>query len=816
MKKYLSSDNLYFLLIGFFCSSAISLMLFASLAIPISPWALPFLCAVFTAFFFVMFQNRKSFLACLAGLGAALLIGFIIFSSVHLSGGLSQFLREIILFIQEEIEYKPAFGVPIVGGLTFLICLAAALSLRKNVELYVLGGIGFLYLLWNMYMNSVVFTAANESLVFSMPGLLIFVVCFVIMLAGKLNLFAQNQQAGQTKQAAAARQKTNFGRKAVFALAFIPVCLVVVSLAYVMPKPPAQADVREICEVCHQWPCVCPITPPPAEDMKVTARERVYLAREMSWKYLGNAWDNPGENRSLGYGASFGSIMPTAAFRNNASASGAFLEEKTLTITALQKMYPQLFLPPLTNTLEFPGGKLVQLYSGSYGGFTVDPQTTDSNLDKGTSYRLSYISVDWSERFLVMALQNASTRYEEELGAQLKDYLQLPDTLPQRVRNLAEQLTRNQDNAYDKLVTLIQYLRANSKYDGDLLLVFDQTKADAVDDFLFGGKVGNALHFSSALAVMGRCVGIPTRLVEGLFVPYDSPYPDFEMEYVFDTSEGSHFWVEAYFPGFGWVPFEPTTGFYISHPDEYKDVPSKGECPDCGEDPCVCPECPICHQDPCVCPCPVCGEYPCICPEPCPICGENPCVCPKPCPICGKLPPCDCIGEGENPPDPQDPDEPGFLPPFPPDPPRPNNSTPGGLSAGVKALLTTVGVILFFAFVAGAVCFYFSRNYNKKLETLAALSNKNASTAYFLRLKKAADAYGLPMRDNETSLAYASRVGKNLNFSGSGTALSDVAAIFSKAIFSQEDVSENELVTMKRCYNEMVANLRGKMKRLSF
>src|SRR5260370_10515713 len=53
---------------------------------------------------------------------------------------------------------------------------------------------------------------------------------------------------------------------------------------------------------------------------------------------------------------------------------------------------------------------------------------------------------------------------------------------------------------------------------------------------------------------MLRSLNIPTRLVNG-FGPgaFDSATNSFVVK-----GEDAHTWVESYFPGYGWIPFEPT------------------------------------------------------------------------------------------------------------------------------------------------------------------------------------------------------------------------------------------------------------------
>ncbi|MBI2871935.1 MAG: transglutaminase domain-containing protein [Chloroflexi bacterium] len=130
-------------------------------------------------------------------------------------------------------------------------------------------------------------------------------------------------------------------------------------------------------------------------------------------------------------------------------------------------------------------------------------------------------------------------------------YLQLPETLPQRVRDLAFEITKEADNPYDKAMAIEQYLRHFTHRRRMLQIPFD---ADGVDYFLFQTKEGNSDYFASAMVVMLRSMGIPARLVLG----YGPGAQDERLgSYVIRDSD-SHTWPEVYFPGYGWIEFEPS------------------------------------------------------------------------------------------------------------------------------------------------------------------------------------------------------------------------------------------------------------------
>ena len=135
-------------------------------------------------------------------------------------------------------------------------------------------------------------------------------------------------------------------------------------------------------------------------------------------------------------------------------------------------------------------------------------------------------------------------------------YLQLPIDLPNRIEDLTDIITEDWDNNFDKAKAIEKYLRENYPYS---LETSDLPEGrDFVDYFLFDEKKGYCTYFASAMAVMSRIAGIPSRYIEGFVInPYDV---DKEGLYNVRTNR-AHAWVELYFDGLGWVLFEPTPSY---------------------------------------------------------------------------------------------------------------------------------------------------------------------------------------------------------------------------------------------------------------
>jgi transglutaminase-like putative cysteine protease len=149
----------------------------------------------------------------------------------------------------------------------------------------------------------------------------------------------------------------------------------------------------------------------------------------------------------------------------------------------------------------------------------------------------------------VRKLRTAGDTYPEDIQ---QAYLQLPPQLDARIPELAKQLSAKADNAYDKARAVESYLRSNHfRY---TLTIVGKPGDDPLARFLFDTRAGHCEYFASSLAIMLRTLGIPTRAVNG-FLPGE--YNDLGGDYVVRASD-AHSWVEVYFPGNGWIVFDPT------------------------------------------------------------------------------------------------------------------------------------------------------------------------------------------------------------------------------------------------------------------
>ncbi|MDI3316909.1 MAG: transglutaminaseTgpA domain-containing protein [Bacillota bacterium] len=137
--------------------------------------------------------------------------------------------------------------------------------------------------------------------------------------------------------------------------------------------------------------------------------------------------------------------------------------------------------------------------------------------------------------------------------------LQLPAEVPARVRELAQRVTAGSSTPLEKARALERFLKSSYPYTLDASA--PPPGRDFVDFFLFEERQGYCTYYSSAMAVMLRTLGIPARWVTGFRVDLAGGrlLPDGGRQLEVRNAD-AHAWVEAWIPGRGWVPFDPTPG----------------------------------------------------------------------------------------------------------------------------------------------------------------------------------------------------------------------------------------------------------------
>ena len=169
--------------------------------------------------------------------------------------------------------------------------------------------------------------------------------------------------------------------------------------------------------------------------------------------------------------------------------------------------------------------------------------------------RLATMLRKGQEYTVVSAASVASEDQLRQAGNQypkgIEKYLQLPPSVPERVRARAEEITASGATPYDKALAVEAYLRALPY---ETKVPTPPADRDWVDYTLFDAQTGYADSLATSMTVMLREVGVPARVVTG-FAP--GQLDENEGAYMVFESE-AHAWVEVFFPRFGWINFEPS------------------------------------------------------------------------------------------------------------------------------------------------------------------------------------------------------------------------------------------------------------------
>lgn len=175
----------------------------------------------------------------------------------------------------------------------------------------------------------------------------------------------------------------------------------------------------------------------------------------------------------------------------------------------------------------------------------VSWQFADRQPENHPYAMVSYVSVATDDE-----LREADVDYSTFIT---DHYLQLPLSLPQRVRDKAAELTQNANNPYDKASAIAEYLRGE-EFTYSQKIDAPPRDADGVDYFLFETKTGYSDYFASSMVVLLRAVDVPARLAAG----YAPGEYDAENDVRVVRDNDSHGWVQVFFPEYGWIDFEPT------------------------------------------------------------------------------------------------------------------------------------------------------------------------------------------------------------------------------------------------------------------
>ena len=206
---------------------------------------------------------------------------------------------------------------------------------------------------------------------------------------------------------------------------------------------------------------------------------------------------------------------------------------------------------PVETELSFgEGGRIVLTVTGRIPNYD-DIEAVFANLPGGLPGRYRVIGMENIAN--EDQLRDAGMEYPDWV---LQRYLQLPETITAETVRLAADIVAGEaaSTPFDKAWAIQEYLHNSFQYAENSEPT--PSDRDAVDFFLFDKKVGRCEEYATSMVVMLRTQGVPARLVAGYRAGDET---NAFGDYIYREKQ-AHTWVEVYFPGYGWIPFEPTRG----------------------------------------------------------------------------------------------------------------------------------------------------------------------------------------------------------------------------------------------------------------
>lgn len=285
----------------------------------------------------------------------------------------------------------------------------------------------------------------------------------------------------------------------------------------------------------------------PTDEIVMRVRtDRPAFWRGMAYsEYTGRSWvaEDKGLRRLDG-------DPPLNIPETTGTASGSRLSEEQIQTFYIEQDQPNLvFAAQYPSRVYFPAPGLRQDSNGSLRTpVSVDADTVYSVISRRPGADLEMLRSGDDPPYGAH-LDPSTIRYKQ----QMESFLGVPDSVPQRVRDLAVSLTADKATTLEKVQAVEGWLSENTEYTLDIPPLPEG--ADAVDQFLFVDKKGYCEQIATAEAVLLRLAGVPTRIVTGYTQGRRGVFSG-----VFDVrGSDAHAWTEVFYPRFGWIEMDPTT-----------------------------------------------------------------------------------------------------------------------------------------------------------------------------------------------------------------------------------------------------------------
>lgn len=263
-------------------------------------------------------------------------------------------------------------------------------------------------------------------------------------------------------------------------------------------------------------------------------------------------------------------------FDANAELPNDIVQSYTTATTSVTIVQPPggtknyLFGPPEPETFD--------VSTTLYGDTMIAAWTQQSPLSAGEHYQVtSFIPAASPQVLAAIPLPQGNARVwktDTNYSTLQSYYVQVPTDLTSNVRKTMAAWIQGAGNAYDALKQIEAHLNDSSHFTYSLDNPPIPSNID-VADWLLQTHSGYCTYYATEMTVMARLLGIPARMVNG----FSQGHLDAQSNaWVVDGSD-AHSWVQAYFPGYGWINFDPTPGFSLHSTTKPQPVTTPGVTP---------------------------------------------------------------------------------------------------------------------------------------------------------------------------------------------------------------------------------------------
>jgi len=304
-----------------------------------------------------------------------------------------------------------------------------------------------------------------------------------------------------------------------------------------------------------------PAVPREDEIMRVNTDIALMLRGTVKRTYTGYSWtDTTINNRYLFVDITRNALRDGIFNMDLADALRDVTVERDIQVEFLNTGTSTLFIPDRLISLSTP--ITTPAYYNDNGEAFLTRGVTPG--DKYSMRALLISSDDIELANMTLAAQNAvDLNYKKTFDA----FTNVPNGVQRGVYNLTERAIAGAETPYQKAMAIRHFLVTNYTY--TLNAEWVPRNTDFVSYFLLTSKEGYCSYFASAMAIMARIAGLPTRYAEGYIAT-----PDKDGEALVRGAD-AHAWVEIYFNGVGWLPFDATPGRRGSGGTENIDIPQE-------------------------------------------------------------------------------------------------------------------------------------------------------------------------------------------------------------------------------------------------